>query len=75
MNKYSIFDDRGVLLFDLHAESITDALAQARAIDRRSFKALLVFKEKGERINYPDGSRNGKKWYPSGGRPNWNSED
>lgn len=35
MNKYGIYDDAGLHLFDLHSENFEDALSQARAIDRR----------------------------------------
>lgn len=42
MNKYAIYDYQGTYLFDIHASSVDEALAEAKKSSRDAWKATLI---------------------------------
>lgn len=46
MNKYAIYNETGNWLFDIHADSEDEAVAQAKKADQTAYKARLVAMDK-----------------------------
>lgn len=42
MNKYAIYDQKGNWLYDIHADSPDEAIAEAKKSNRAAYRAELV---------------------------------
>lgn len=45
MTKYAIYDDGGIFLFDLHADSKDEAIAQAKRYNPKAYQAKVLVEE------------------------------